>query len=167
MSQGRFRAGIRTAAQKDRLAMLKEQRELQESINKKSAGAQLGRLLGGGGFGLLAAIPALGLGPVGIALMAGLGSRLGSEVGELNAGRKGFEMEDLRMEGDYGYGATQHEQILGQMDAQVDDYDIKQWIQGGQDAFTAWSTAGLGKGLPGSAADKGPGSAMFSKYYKI
>ena len=158
MSQGRFRATLQGAVNRDREAMMEEYRQTQKDIREKQSGSAMGRLTGGGllgGIGLLA-----GLNPVTLAVVAGLGSRLGSEIGERggvgNLFSEGHEIHDIGMsDTEYGFGGETADKLRDEIDMATSGHDAQQWLQAGSDAWTAYNVGNIKVGGEKILAGKG------------
>ena len=125
-------------------------------IARKKKNAGIGRLAGGIG---LPALTALGvtlmsggtLGPMAMGALAGVGSRVGSELGEhsrkgakgLDAlfGGGGGDIEDmsLKQEG-YTFGAQNLADKRAAVDQETADFGMQQWLQSGTDAMTGYAS---------------------------
>ena len=150
MSQQRFMAGLQSNVNADRNRLQKEWDKVQSDVRDKKGGSATGRLYGAIGGTALAAL-ALGMGPIGMGILAGMGSRAGSEIGEHYTGEDGqVDAITLDTEG-YTYGQNEVDAAAQDVIDSTEGFGIQQTLQAGSDAWSAYKLGGA-KDLAGNAA---------------
>ena len=163
MAQQRFMAGLQSNVNADRNRLQAEWEQTQAVIRKKKPGSAKGRLYGAIGGTALAAL-ALGMGPVGMAILAGVGSRAGSEYGEHYTGEDGqVDAITLDTEG-YTYGQNDVDAAAQDVIDSTQGFGLQQTMQAGNDA---WSAYKLGGAKIGGEAAFGKNGAVLNKINKV
>tara|TARA_R100000278_G_C5454920_1_gene158751 strand:+ start:101 stop:631 length:531 start_codon:yes stop_codon:yes gene_type:complete len=146
MSQAQFKAELQQDLYGEDLRFGRDANSIRSQMRQKSQDAAVGRLIGAIGLPALISVFTGPMAPLTLAALSGIGSRIGSEVGERGALGQRESMESLSASldpSDYKYRAADRLEVSDTLKAEGEGFDMSQYLQSGSDAYSSFLFSGL------------------------